>query len=345
MKRTCVLFVLSACLAQYSYSAPDTPEPKQSMEWFARAADMMNPRMPGAAPFHMTVKFHAFAGDQMLGPKEKSDFIIGDGLYQETWVDPHRWRREISLGSYHAVEVEGNGVRKFQSSSDYEPSRVLMLLSQLTTPIPRGFTTREFPYGRGWKIDHVATGDIKLVRLSKTTGGESANYTTAYYFYPSGALAMRNEEGLIVTIGQYAAFAGKLVPRSIFLRAVRSEDPLLTADISIQPAENTDAALFDMPGGAADPSMTLRPLSGAEVRFPSQSGMMAPIRSNNMGPRMAFSLAGVLDRHGRLRELEVLLAANAADLPAMMQEMRDQKIKPATIDGSPCEIQMFSQTR
>ena len=50
----------------------------------------------------------------MLGAKQKSDFITGEGAYEETWLGVHQWRREVTLGEYHAVEVEGNGLRKMQ---------------------------------------------------------------------------------------------------------------------------------------------------------------------------------------------------------------------------------------
>src|ERR1700694_4473558 len=93
-------------------SALDAPEPKNSMAWFQRASDRMTLRTPSSPPFHLTVKFQAFAGEEMLDAGQKSDFITGDGDYQETWLSVHEWRREVTLAGYHAREVESNGVRK-----------------------------------------------------------------------------------------------------------------------------------------------------------------------------------------------------------------------------------------
>lgn len=337
MKRTCAALSLVAFACFHAWAATDASEPTKSIEWFARAADMMNLRMPGAAPFHMAVKFHAYPGDQMLGVKEKSDILTGDGVYDEIWLGLHQWRREITLGSYHAVEVEGNGVRKFQTSSDYEPSRVLMLLTQLNDPVPRALSSREFRFGNGWKIDHVTTGDLNLVRLSKSIGSERADYTDSFYFYPQGILAMTNYSGMVTSRASYIDFEGKLVPRSLAIQASAGQRNLVTADIMIAPAGKTDPSLFDLPGGPAEPGMTLRPLEPNQVRMPDLSGIYS-WQSIGLGPLGIYALSGVLDRRGFFREIEILLAPNPQDANIVMQLFRADHKKPATLDGSPCEV-------
>lgn len=66
----------------------------------------------------MKVTFHAFPGMDFSRPG-KSEILIGDGAYEETWLSPRKWRREVTFGSYHALEVRAQGARKFQASSDY----------------------------------------------------------------------------------------------------------------------------------------------------------------------------------------------------------------------------------
>lgn len=334
---------LSLCtLAQTPNPAqPTTPEPKNSMEWFQRASDQMTLRMSGSAPFHMKVTFHAFPGQEMLGAKEKSDFVTGDGVYEETWLDVHQWRREVTLADYHAIEVEGNGVRKMQASSDYEPSRVLKLLEMLQSPISRTLTSREFHAGTGWKIDHVSAGNLALVRLSKSAGSQRADYTDSFYFMPHGLLAMANSAGLVTSWADYVAFGGKAFPKSLAIKA--GDRDLLTANISIEPAGQPDPSIFDLPGGAAEPGMTLRLLHENEVRLPDHSGTYSWI-SGSMGPAPVYSLEGVLDRHGRFREFEVILAPNPKDVEIFMNMVRNDHFQPAKIDGSPCEFAMRWRT-
>jgi hypothetical protein len=121
-----------------------TSEPKNSIEWFQLAKEQMDLRMPGSASFRMKVTFHSFPGVEFLNLKEKPQIVNGDGLSEETWLSPHEWRREVTLGGYHAIEEDSGGVRKMQASSDYEPSRVLMLLNALLNTIPRNFASTEF---------------------------------------------------------------------------------------------------------------------------------------------------------------------------------------------------------
>jgi hypothetical protein len=339
MGRLCTIMILAFCLGPRAYSASDTLEPKQPVEWFARAADLMNLRTLDAAPFHLRVRFRAFPGDQMLPDPDKGDIVTGDGVYEETWLGLHQWRREITLGSYHAVEVEGNGVRKFQASSDYEPSRVLMLIRAIDEPLPRALTSREFHASSGWKIDHITISDLNLVRLSKTTGSQRADYTTSYYFYPQGMLALENNLGMVTSRSRFITFGSKFVPQSLAIHGAAGDRDLLNADIEIERPGPSDLSQFDLPGSPADPGMTLRPLDYTQVRLPDLSGYYA-WQSNTTGPAMVLSVTGGLDRRGRWREVEVLLAPNPRDAGMFMQRIREDHKKPATIDSSPCEFVM-----
>jgi hypothetical protein len=208
MMSRCVYSLLLACLSLSVAAQAVDQEPKTSMEWFKRASDRMNLRLPGSPAFHLTVKFHAFPGIELLGAKEKSEFKTGDGVYEETWLSMHEWRKEVTLADYHAVEVDSGGVRKMQASGDYEPSRVFMLLDALYDPIPRTLDSKEFSHAgaSGWKIDHVSSGALTLVRLSKSVGDQRADYSFAYYFLPQGMLAIKNSAGLTTTWGSDALF-------------------------------------------------------------------------------------------------------------------------------------------
>ncbi len=83
----------------------------------------------------MRVAFRAFPGEDFSPPGE-SLILTGDGVYDETWLSPETWSREVTFGTYRAVETHVGGVREFQASSDYEPSRVLMLLDALSRSHP-----------------------------------------------------------------------------------------------------------------------------------------------------------------------------------------------------------------
>jgi len=307
-------------------------------EWFQRAGERLELRMQGSAPFHMKVIFHAFPGMEFLGPKEKSEIVAGDGAYEETWLSPHKWRREVTLSSYHAVEEESEGVRRMQASSDYEPSRVLMLLDALLVPIPRNFFSEEFRHegASGWKVDQVSNANLSLVRVSKTVGSERGDLTDAFYFLPQGMLVIRNFRGLVTEWTSAVLFSGKVVPRHLSIKA--GERELLAANISIEAAGPVALAKLDALVGPAEPGMTLRPFHDFEVRMPDLTFSHAWANVGNSGPGRAFSLWEVLDRHGRYREVELILVVNKNDADTIMTFMREERHHPAEIDGSPCEL-------
>jgi hypothetical protein len=357
---------ISALVPDFAQAAA-AAEPKNSIEWFSRASDRMNLRMPGSAPFHLKIAFHAYPGMELLGPKEKSDFISGDGVYEETWLAPHQWRREVTLAGYHAIEVDSNGARKMQSSSDYEPSRVLTLLDALFLPIPRNLVSKEFRHegATGWKVKHVTTGNISLVCISKGFGDQRGDFTTAYYFQPNGNLVMTNDEGLVSLREGVVPFADKVVPKHLSIKAGDGEREMLEADLVIEAAQPNVTA-FDLPGGPAEPGMTLRPLQFYEVKIPE--GHNYYYRNVNLS---AFSIQAVLDRTGRYREVEVLSAPhqkevlsaphqkevlsapNQKEVKALsppnqkmdaglitniMNSLRHDHFKAPLIDGVPCEF-------
>lgn len=321
---------------------PYVKGPKTPGEWFQRASDQMNIRMPGSAPFHMKVTFHAYPGEELLSSKEKPQIATGDGTYDEIWLAPHLWRREVTLGSYHAVEVESDKGRKMQASSEYIPSRILMLMGTLLYPIPQYILAGE-PQSRDgskWSFAHVSKGDLSLVRISDThTYAAEFTVHSGYYFLSGGLLVLRNEEGLTFAWQNDELFSGKVVPRHLSIQAegLRMNAPnrdLLTADVRIEAQGKADPSLFELPGPTSDPGSTLRPLQG--IARPPQPKDDAPHWPGNHDA--SFVLWGVNDRDGVYRELEVTATSGAPNLRQYMDDLRRSRFRSAEIDGSPCEV-------
>jgi len=323
-------------------------DPKDALGWFERASEQMNLRALGSAPFHMKVRFHALPGVELL-PKKKSEIIVGDGEYEETWVSPQQWRREVTLGSYHAVETHSDRARKMEASSDYEPSRVFMLMDALLNPISRGTLSPELHDHRvRWSTDRSTVGGQTFVRFSKSDNISTGVTTgTAYIFLSSGILMQSNENDLVTTWADDTQFAGKVVPRSVTVQAGTKRD-LLTAEVEVDEPGAVDPAAFDLPGEDADAGMTLRPLHWYEVRpaelTQSESTRTTAQRgSQSPDPLPGMILHGIVDRHGALREVEVIYGPwkDGSTPPDSAQHLaedaRQYKFRPAVIDGSPCE--------
>jgi hypothetical protein len=299
----------------------------------------MTLRMPGCAPFHLHVTFKANPGEEMLNRADKASVITGDGVYDEIWLEPHKWHREVTLGDYHAVEVEGDGGRKMQAGTDYEPSRVLMLLDSLLTPVPKSLFSKENGRSGHWKADTVKAGDTTLMRLSSSFGNQHADFFDSYYFHlTTGLLLMSNSKGLITLRSGFQVFDNKAVPKDLVIKA--GERTLLEAQITIAPAGEVNPDWFVLEGPAAEPGMTLRPLQPSDVRMPDLGEGFSWI-SQELGPGPAFSMFVVLDRSGHYREAEILLAPSPREAAIILSHFRRQHIKPATIDHSPCQVQVL----
>jgi hypothetical protein len=315
-------------------------DPKDAVGWFERASDQMNLRGADGVPFHMKVTFKALPGLELLEGKKKPQIMTGDGVYEETWMGLHHWRREVTFGDYHAVEVESPQGRKMQASSDYEPSRVLMLLAALLYPIPRQRTSPELGGAHvHWTVQHQTAGDLPFVLVNAAVDVDR-EYKAAYIFLPSGMLVQSNELALATSWQNQIAFAGHVVPQQLTIQA--GGRTLLTADIKVEAAGQTDPAIFELPVETADPGMTLRPLSPFEVRLPGLGDGCTVLGPDS--PILPLVTRLIIDRHGVAQEVELLDArnlqvqANSKVIAGLLDCSRRMKVRPATIDKDPAEL-------
>jgi hypothetical protein len=324
---------LSAAVAVAAGSAPfPEKEATAAADWFEHADALTSIREPGSPPFHMKVTFHAYPGMD-FSKKGKSSVITGDGSYEETWLSPETWRRETAFTGYHAVEVRAGGVRKYQADSDYEPSRVLMMLDALLYPVPINFFSPEYPESQeSWKIEHLTAGTVPYVTLNHRdlqTNGRWFYF--AYDFLPSGVLVRSNYYGLVTSWDKDSVFGGKLVPLHFQTQALGNT--LLTADVTIGPAGQADPKLFELAGPPATPGMTMRPLHLFEIKlaeyYDPASGFAGP------PPHGVFR--EIIDRRGQARETEVIDSPEPRDDENFVVINRAKRFYPAKVDGDPCE--------
>jgi hypothetical protein len=333
----CLGGFLFAILTFPAAAQPADKQPKDATEWFQRAADQMNLRAFGSTPFHIKVVFHPLPGI-VLSKKESDQIISGDGTYEETWVAPHKWRREVTLGSYHAVEVESEAGRKMRATSDYEPSRALMLLEALLYPIPGDLSSPSLAEKHlHWEIESGAVGNLSYAKISRT----SDDGTHAYLFLPNGELVQSIERGIVTDWQGQVVFAGRLVPQHI--RVQGGTRDLVTADVTVEPAGAVDAAVFQLPGQPAEPGMTLRPLHKYEYHF--SIGVMTHSYASVGEEHFRGITREILDRHGMTKEVEILYSPNPEAATDDLLWIRSWKLDPATIDKNPCEIVLTQWTR
>ena len=321
---SCLVAQLPAAV-QHPPSAQKSETPTSAADWFRRADNLTNIRMPGAPPFHLSVTFQALPGTDFSKPGH-SPIMTGHGSYEETWLSPQTWRREVALGSYHAVEARALGVRNMQSTSGYEPSRVLMLLDALLNPIPRNLLSPEFRPITDWKVERTATGNLAWVRIS------SPSDPGVYGFLPNGILIRFEEHDFATVWDEDTIYAGKVIPRRFVIQAMHRD--LLTAHVSIRAPLPDESTVFPVSGPSADPGRTLRPLHWYVVK----GGYLLNPSFATVGSALRGYIRAVLDRDGMPREAEVISMSGGGDAKTFLDAIRMRRFRPATIDGSPCEM-------
>jgi len=122
------------------------------------------------------------------------------------------------------------------------------------------------------------------------------------------------------------------VPRHFAVQAMGND--LLTAEVTVEAASKPDPAIFDLPGGPAEPGMTLKPLHMFQVKGLDLSSSFAYI-GNTSSARV---LRQVIDRQGNVRETELISAPDMDFVEPVMNGFRRVRSSPPTIDESPCEL-------
>jgi len=369
----CVLLFGSALIGSAQSIAPgpalttrpdpnSAAEPGTAAEWFRRADELTNIRMPGSAPFHMKVTFHAYPGMDFHDPG-KSPIMTGDGTYEEWWFAPKKWRREVSFGTYRAVEVFDRA-RKFQATSKYEPSRVLMLLRALLYPIPRYLIEPELqddPEGSHtaiankklpWKVKHLSAGKLGYVELSYRVDDGKCIDMMAYDLLPGGVpVRLTDRMGLTTGWEKQALFGGKAVPQHLTVSAIGLD--VVSADIEIGSASQGDPSLLQLGGEAAAACMTLRPFD--QWDFPPLSIVRSDVPQLPPGAAYPANVeivtTGVVDKQGFPREAETTgiqqdpkwlsndeKQAILVHARLMVQWWYGNRFRPVLLDGSPCQV-------
>src|SRR5207248_1277124 len=97
---------------------------QQGEALLARAKQLLEIRAPGNPAFRLTAKFRL--ADPSAGSVQ--------GTYQEVWVSPQQWRREINAGSYHQIEISKDKKRWALHTVSFDSYRFDQVRPRLSLP-------------------------------------------------------------------------------------------------------------------------------------------------------------------------------------------------------------------
>jgi len=288
--------------------------------------ELSNPRTEGSPAFHLHATFQ-------LAPNQS-------GAYDETWLSPAKWRREIQFGSVTLLATQnGNEAYHKNTGADSTPKEIDYLTDLMNGHFPR--TDGSFQEG-DWGQSAVQLGGMDLVRVARgQVDAENRPITgQAYWFDSTGFLRADFVQPRVTVYSNFAAWNRKQIPRRAEVAENGTRRMLIDID-KIEPAGDVSESMLVLEG--VKPEVLGSPVGGQNVEQSSDLVPAKPIL--RVSPERPASGHGtvlvdvVLDAHGHVVDAKIKQTAgealDAAALKAAMQwEFSPTIIKGVAVPGS-----------
>jgi TonB family protein len=280
-----------------------------------KSQKLSDPRTEGAAPFHLKASFEAREGLT--------------GLYEETWLSPTRWRRQVQLGTVNVVRsLSGDNLYEKSVGADSTPKLINFVFDNITSHFPR--TDGSFIEG-DWGQSAVSFDGLDTVRISRGAVDEENQPISggAYWFDSAGLLRGAYVQPQITIYRDFALWDGKQIPRTMEL--AQNGKRILSITIQqIEAAGQTQDSLFALAG--------IRPT--AVPRHGEYDGPVLKAEPTRMAkpdnPRHGHGTVLVdvqLDAHGRVLWAELRQSGEKALDDAALRAAMKWEFQPMEIQG------------
>ncbi|MGB2900210.1 MAG: TonB family protein [Candidatus Acidiferrum sp.] len=276
---------------------------------------LSDPRTEGSPPFHLHATFQI--------PPDQS------GTYEETWLSPTKWRREIQLGSVTLLATQNDNEAYHKSrGAGSTPKELDYLIDLMYGHFPRLDSFQEGDWGQS----AVQLGSMDLVRVARgQVDAENRPITgQAYWFDFAGYLRADFVQPRATIYSKFEGWNRKQVPR----RAEVSENgkPRMLVDIDkIEPARDVPDSLLVLEG--VKPEILGSPNGG------QSSDLVLPKPIHKVSPEHPAVGHGtvlvdvVLDAHGHVVDAKIKQSAGEALDAAALKAAMQWEFTPMTING------------
>jgi len=192
-----ILIVPCFCLADDARTKSD------ATELINRAATRQGIRSAGEKPYILRVKFRA----EHIVPKPM------EGQYEEVWMSPDKWRRELVLSGYKQVEIGGFGSKWLSRNLEFNPMPSYLLETALDA-----FTELKMPTVE--KVISIQTKKNKRSELRCIEfAAEHASPKRGLCFNDSGVLVSEEYLQQKFEYENFGTYGDKTFPRTIRIYA------------------------------------------------------------------------------------------------------------------------------
>ena len=298
------------------YEKVDATQP-QVRPMFDRMRTTGDLRLDGAPGFHMKASFHSEDGS-------------AKGTYEETWVSPKKWHREVKLNDTSVVEVRTETAFYRTFPGKYAPRLADDVIDAISFNLP-GDNGNDF-HDADWNIVDAKLANLPVLRLSAgyiSPQGKPDALAMLYFVEDKTAfLRGRYHYSAVTVFNDLQPFGEKTVARKLTILGSSAGKIEIAID-TLEPAGNVSEDVFRMEG--------VKPLytsEGEDERF-TQPNAVYTVRPSIPGWHGQVTCAVKIDEHGHVRDVDVKGTADESVIKPIRAALMNWEYEPATINGHP----------
>jgi TonB family protein len=284
-----------------------------------KSRELSDPRTEGSPPFHLHATFQILPNHA--------------GTYDETWLAPSKWRREIQSGSITLLATQ-NGSEGYHkiTGADSTPKEIDYLMDLMYGHFPR--TDGSFQEG-DWGQSAVQLAGMDMVRVARGEVDAQNRPITgqAYWFDSSGFLRADFVQPKVTVYSNFAVWNRKQIPRRAEVAESGTQRMLVEID-KIEPAGDVSDSFLVLNG--VKPEILGATASPNGDKFPD---LVHPKPIHTVSPEHPASGHGtvlvdvVLDAHGHVVDAKIKQSAGEAPDAAALKAAMQWEFTPMIIKG------------
>ena len=300
--------------AEFQGAAATQPEVRPIFDRMRAASNL---RLDGAPGFHMKASFHSEDGE-------------AKGSYEETWVSPKKWRREVKLNDTSVVEVRTEEAFYRTFPGKYAPRLADDVIDSLSFSLP-GDNGSDF-HDADWSAVNAKLGNLPVLRLSNgyiNPQGKPDALTVQYFVEEKTRFIRgRYHYSTLTVFNDLQPFGGKTVARKLTTLGGDVNKMEIMID-TLEPAANVSESLFSISG--------VKPLytSAEEDQRFTQPRAVYTVKLSIPGWHGKVTCGVKVDEHGHVRDVDVKGTTDESVIKPIRAALMNWEYEPATINGHP----------
>ena len=300
--------------ADYQKVDASQPQARRMFDRMRAAGDL---RLEGAPAFHMKANFQSENG-------------LAKGDYEETWISPEKWRREVKLNDTTVLEVRTETAFYRTFPGKYAPRLADDTMDAISFNLP-GDNGSDF-HDPDWGVTETKLANLPLLRLSAgyiNAQGKPDPLARQFFVDEKTAfLRGRYHYSAITIFNDLQPFGQKAVARKLTIIGSSAGKVEITIDM-LEPATNVNEAIFTVAG--VKPVFTT---DTEDERF-TQPVAIYTVKPSVPGWHGHVTCAVQTDEHGHVRDVDVKGTADESVIQSIRAALMTWEYEPAKINGHP----------